>query len=62
MTTTPSEGGVSVADDSLDQLIEAASVPSLASLFRKAKAQGAIGPLSNYGEGQGPPPQAPPPF
>lgn len=61
MSETPAEGGVSVADDSLDQLIEAASVPSLASLFRQAKQQGAIGPLSNYGEGFTPPP-APPPF
>lgn len=56
------EGVVSVADDSLDQLIQQASVPSLASLFRKAKDAGVIGPQSNYGEGQGPPPQAPPPF
>jgi hypothetical protein len=53
---TEQQGGVSVVDDSLDQLIEAASIPSLATLFRTAKAKGALGPLSNYGEG-GPPPQ-----
>lgn len=35
----------------LDQLIQDASVPSLATLFRKAKEAGAIGPVSVYGEG-----------
>jgi hypothetical protein len=46
---------VSVADDSLDQLVQAASkptMPSLATLFGKAKDAGLIeGGLSNYGEG-----------
>lgn len=40
---------VSVADDSLDQMVEAASVPNLASLFRKAKKAGHIGPVTTYG-------------
>jgi hypothetical protein len=43
---------VSVADDSLDSLVQAASAPSLATLFGKAKDAGLIeGGLSNYGEG-----------
>lgn len=41
---------VSVADDSLDPMIEAASVPNLATLFRRAKDKGVIGSVSNYGE------------
>jgi hypothetical protein len=47
-----SPGGMSVVDDSLDQMVQAASIPSLASLFRQAKDQGVIVPVSNYGEGQ----------
>ena len=50
MTTTPAEE-VSVADDSMDTLIQQASVPNLATLFRKAKEAGVIGPVSVYGEG-----------
>jgi hypothetical protein len=42
---------VSVADDSMDSLVQAASVPNLADLFRKAKATGAIAPMAAYGEG-----------
>lgn len=41
---------VSVADDSLDHMVEAASVPNLATLFRRAKDKGVIGAVSNYGE------------
>ena len=52
VATDPSPGGMSVADDSLDQMVQAASIPSLADLFRKAKASGAIAPVSSYG-GQG---------
>jgi hypothetical protein len=33
---------VSAVDDSLDSMVQAASVPNLASLFRKAKETGAI--------------------
>jgi hypothetical protein len=33
---------VSAVDDSLDSLVQAASVPNLANLFRKAKDSGAI--------------------
>lgn len=43
---------VSVGDDSLDAMVQAASTPNLASLFRRAKDAGVItGTLSNYGEG-----------
>ena len=42
-------GGLSVDADNLDQLVQAASTPSLADLFRKAKQQGVIAPVSNYG-------------
>lgn len=37
--------------DTMDQLIQQASVPNLASLFRKAKKAGVIGAVSVYGEG-----------
>lgn len=40
---------VSVADDSLDTLVEAASVPSLASLFQQAKDAGHIKAGVEYG-------------
>lgn len=41
---------VSVETDSLDDMIQAASVPSLASLFRRAKDRGLLGPVTVYGE------------
>lgn len=41
---------MSEAADSLDTLVQAASVPNLADLFRKAKQTGVIGPVSVYGE------------
>lgn len=44
-------GGMSVADDSLDQMVQAASVPNLSTLFQKAKDAGMIGGVSVYGEG-----------
>jgi len=47
------EGKVSVADDSLDQMVQAASIPNLASLFRRAKETGAIGAVSVYGTADG---------
>lgn len=40
---------MSVVTDTLDSLVEAASIPSLASLFQKAKDKGIITPVSNYG-------------
>lgn len=43
-------GAVSVPTDNLDSLVEEASIPSLASLFEKAKLTGAIAPVTNYGE------------
>lgn len=50
--TAAAEGGaVSVVDETMDELIQQASIPNLASLFRKAKEAGAIGPVSVYGEG-----------
>lgn len=42
---------MSVADESMDTLIQQASVPNLATLFRRAKEAGVIGPVSVYGEG-----------
>lgn len=42
-------GSLSVADDSLDKLIEAASAPTLADLIRRGKKKGMIGAVSNYG-------------
>lgn len=36
-------------DDKLDQMVQRASVPSLASLFKQGKEQGLIKPTSNYG-------------
>lgn len=40
---------VSVADDSLDTLVEQASTPTLAQLFQRAKDQGLIQPQQQYG-------------
>jgi hypothetical protein len=40
---------VSDPDAKLENMVEQASVPTLASLFRKAKADGAIKPVSGYG-------------
>lgn len=40
---------VSVVDDTMDQLIEAASIPNLASLFRQGKKRGLITPMKDYG-------------
>lgn len=39
-------------DASLDRMVHTASVPDLATLFKRAKDKGAIGPVSNYGEGK----------
>ena len=36
-------------DARLDDMVEKAAVPNLASLFRKAKDSGAIKPVSGYG-------------
>jgi hypothetical protein len=36
-------------DAKLDDMIEKAAVPTLATLFRKAKASGAIKPITGYG-------------
>jgi len=46
-TICPAE--LSDPDDRLDTMVQQASVPSLASLFRKAKQSGAIKPISGYG-------------
>lgn len=61
MTATIPEGDtkVSVADDTLDQLVERASVPSLADLFGKAKKSGLIQPVLPYG-GENAMPSSPP--
>ena len=44
-------GPVSEVGDSLDSMVEQASVPNLATLFKRAKDAGVIGPVSVYGEG-----------
>ena len=46
---------VSVTDDTLDQMVTQASVPNLATLFRRAKETGAIAAFEGYAGG-------PPPF
>jgi hypothetical protein len=46
----PTHGIVSEVDASLDRMVEAASVPNLASLFSQAKAKGVITPGKEYGE------------
>lgn len=49
--TAPSEGGdVSVADDSLDSMVQAASIPSLATLFKRGKEAGLLKGVTHYGE------------
>lgn len=40
---------VSDPDAKLDDMVEKAAIPSLATLFRKAKDQGAIKPVVAYG-------------
>lgn len=52
-TSCPKCGGRTEPDeaDKMDQLVQSASIPNLASLFRKAKASGVIDAVSNYGEG-----------
>lgn len=49
------EGGVSVpgttmSEADLDQLVEAATAPTLAEMFRRGKRTGLIQPTSVYGE------------
>lgn len=41
---------LSVADDSLDTMIQKASVPNLATLFQRGKDAGLIQPGKEYGE------------
>jgi len=41
---------VSVADDTMDAMVQAASIPNLASLFKAGKKRGLIKPTSAYGE------------
>jgi hypothetical protein len=47
------EGVVSVVTDSLDSLVQAASTPSLSTLFRRGKEAGLITPITGYGEDKG---------
>lgn len=41
---------VSVAEATMDQLVQAASVPNLASLFQRGKEAGLLKPTTGYGE------------
>ena len=52
------QGGVSAEEASLDQLIQEASLPTLSTLFKRAKDAGVIKPVTVYGEGAA----SPPPF
>lgn len=45
----PTHGAVSVDADSLDSLVQAASIPNLAALFKRAKDTGIITPAKEYG-------------
>ena len=48
---TSSKGGnVSVDESSLDRMVEAASVPNLAALFKRGKEAGLLKPTTGYGE------------
>lgn len=48
---TCTEGGiVSDPDDTMDQMIQRASVPNLATLFQRGKDAGLLKPTTNYGE------------
>lgn len=50
MSSSNEGEGVSVVDDSLDQLVEAASKPTLADMFRKVKESGRLDTtVTNYG-------------
>lgn len=44
-------GTVSVADDTMDQMVQRASVPNLAMLFRRGQQAGLLQPGKAYGEG-----------
>jgi predicted ATPase with chaperone activity len=44
------EQEVSVLDDNLDSMVQQASIPSLATLFRAGKDAGLIKPITVYGE------------
>lgn len=44
-------GTVSVADDTMDQMIQRASTPNLAMLFRRGQQAGLLQPGKAYGEG-----------
>lgn len=46
---TSSKGGTEATDESsLDQLVEAASVPNLAALFKRGKEAGLLKPVTGY--------------
>jgi hypothetical protein len=46
--TSKKGGNVSEDDGSLDQLVEAASVPNLAALFKRGKEAGLLQPVTGY--------------
>lgn len=48
-TTSTTGGGVSAETDTLDALVEKASVPDLATLFKRGKEAGLIVPSKEYG-------------
>ena len=43
-------GTVSADTDSMDQMVQAASIPNLATLFRRGKEAGLLKPTTGYGE------------
>lgn len=46
-------GGVSVDADTLDTMVQQASTPTLATLFKRGKEAGLIQPTTGYGENAG---------
>lgn len=47
----PKGGIVSEETDSMDLMVQAASTPSLATLFQRGKDAGLLKPVTGYGEG-----------
>ena len=50
-STSPEPSALSVAEDTLDHMIEKSSRPTLASLLKRGVASGAITPTHEYGAG-----------
>jgi hypothetical protein len=53
MLGSPVSGGMSVDEDTMDRMVQDASTPTLAMLFKRGKEAGLIQPTTNYGESTG---------